>query len=375
MSKNNDVFSEIIVGVFMVAVLSLLVYFTIVISGVDLLLGRAMTSATVEFADVGGLKERDSVVYRGMKVGTVDSIALAPKTITVKINVSKDVVLRESYRITVASHSLLGGNFLQLDEGAGKPLPLDSTQFHGEPPLDWMRDLGEIARNLNDITKGGGIKGIVTNLEAASEKVNVIVQRVERGEGTLGKLLSSDDTLYRDIEDVVSGAKSTFTNTAAIAERVERGEGTLGKLLSSDDTVYVDLKNTMARASEIADRLAKGEGDIGKLLAKESTVYDDLKASIANIRDVTDKIKEGDGLFARLANDKKLSDNASELLENLKSVSDRLANGKGTLGKLTTDEELYNEVNALLKDVRQIVDNYRDTTPISSFAGLIGGAL
>lgn len=375
MRRNNDIFSEVIVGTFMVAVLLLLAYFTIVISGVDLLLGKAMTKAKVEFADVGGLKERDSVVYRGMKVGVVDSIALEPESITVNINVSKDVVLRESYRITVASHSLLGGNFLQLDEGDGEPLPLSSTHFRGEPPLNWMRDLGEIARNLNDITKGGGIKGIVTNLESASEKVNVIAARVERGEGTLGKLLSSDDSLYRELEDAVAGAKSTFTNAAVIAARIERGEGTIGKLLSKDDTVYADLKNTMARASEIADRLAKGESDIGKLLAKDSTVYDDLKASIANIRDITAKVKDGDGLLARLSNDKELSDNASKLIDNLKAVSDRLAKGEGTIGKLTTDDELYNEVNALLKDVRQIVDNYRDTTPISSFAGLIGGAL
>ena len=85
MNKSNDIFSEVIVGVFMVAVLSLLVYFTIVISGVDLVLGRAMTTANVEFPDVGGLKERDSVVYRGMKVGSVDEIKLAPKSITVNI--------------------------------------------------------------------------------------------------------------------------------------------------------------------------------------------------------------------------------------------------------------------------------------------------
>ena len=375
MRKSNDIFSEVIVGVFMVAVLSLLAYFTIVISGVDLLLGRAMTTAVVEFPDVGGLKERDSVVYRGMKVGTVDSIALAPKSITVKIKVAKEVVLRKSYRITVASHSLLGGNFLQLDEGLGDSLPLETTLFRGEPPLDWMRDLGEIARNLSDITKDGGIKGIITNLSTASEKVNVMVQRVERGEGTVGRLLSADDTLYRDLQDAVSGAKATFTNIAVVAERVERGEGTIGKLLSSDDTVYVDLKNTIAKASEIADRLAAGEGTIGKLLSKDSAVYDDLKASIANIRDVTGKIKEGDGLLARITNDKKLSDDAAALFDNLKTISDRLQKGEGTLGRLTTDAELYNEISALLKDVRQIVDNYRDTTPISTFAGLIGGAL
>ena len=52
-----------------------------------------------------------------------------------------------------------------------------------------------------------------------------------------------------------------------------------------------------------------------------------------------------------------------------------LERGEGTLGKLSADSKLYDEVTALLKDVRQIVDNYRDTTPISTFGSLIGGAL
>ena len=66
--EQNDVFSEVVVGIFMVAVIALLGYFTIVISGVDLIRGRERVRATVEFRDVGGLKERDNVIYRGMKV-------------------------------------------------------------------------------------------------------------------------------------------------------------------------------------------------------------------------------------------------------------------------------------------------------------------
>ena len=62
--KRSDVFAETVVGVFMAAVLALLAYFTIVISGVDILVGRAKVPVTVEFPDVGGLKDRDSVMYR-----------------------------------------------------------------------------------------------------------------------------------------------------------------------------------------------------------------------------------------------------------------------------------------------------------------------
>ncbi len=368
MKRNGDLFSELVVGVFMVAVIALLAYFTIIISGVDLIRGRERVRATVEFRDVGGLKERDNVVYRGMKVGSVERISLAPESITVTMLVDRDVMLRESYRVSVAALSLLGGNYLLLEEGSGSPLPLETTVFKGVPPADWMRDLGEIARNLNDLTSQGNLRNIVTNFESMSEKLNAVATRVERGEGTLGKLLSTNDQVYVDVAATVASAKT-------IAGRLERGEGTVGKLLSSDDTVYQDLKKTFAHAAEISDRLAAGEGTLGRLLSKDDAVYRDIQGSVANIKAITARITEGEGLLGKITQDKQMADDASKLLANLKNVSEKLAQGEGTLGKLTSDPELYNEVNGLIKDVRQIVDNYRDTTPISTFAGLVGGAL
>ena len=387
--KNGDVFSEVVVGIFMVAVIALLGYFTIVISGVDVMFGRKRATATIAFKDVGGLKERDNVIYRGMKVGTVDKITLGASNILVQASVDDDVVLRKSYRVSVAALSLLGGNYLLLEEGTGEPLALATTVFHGEPPVDWMRDLGAIARNLNDLTSDGNVRSIVTNFEATAANLNAIVARVERGEGTVGKLLSTNETLYADLSGTLSSAKVAATNIAAISMRVERGEGTIGKLLSTNDPVHADIRSALASAREaldtvksaarnidtIAARVERGEGTVGQLLSTNEVVYADLKASLANIRKVTDDLKGGQGLAGRLVYDKKLGEDASQLLENLNGVSERLAKGSGTLGKLMTDQELYNEVNALIKDVRQIVDNYRDTTPVSTFGSLIMGGL
>ena len=380
--KNSDVFAEVVVGIFMVAVLALLAYFTIVISGVDLLLGRAKTSATFVFRDVGGLKERDSVMYRGMKVGAVERIELGASNITVRVKVDSDVVMRETGLASVSALSLLGGNYLLLEEGKGNVLPLDKTVFHGEPPVDWMRDIGEIARSLNDLTSDGSLKNIVTNFEEAAKNLNLIIARVERGEGTVGNLLSSDNSLYCDITNTVAGARQTFDNAAAISDRLEKGEGTLGKLLSRDETAYGDLTNavasikeTFAHAATVAERLEKGEGTLGRLLAKDDALWGDLTNTVANIRVATEKLKNGEGLLGKVMDDKELADNASKLIENLKVVSEKLAKGEGTLGKLTTDREMYDEVNGLIKDVRQIVDNYRDTTPISTFGSLIMGGL
>ncbi len=389
MKKNSDVFSEVVVGVFMVAVLALLVYFTVVISGVDVLFGREKALARIAFTDVGGLKERDNVVYRGMKVGIVEKIELAPTNVMVTVLVDRDVVLRETCQASVSALSLLGGNYLLLEEGAGAVQPLATTVFRGDPPIDWVRDLGKIAGSLNEVLNDGSFRSIVSNFEATAENVNKIVARVERGEGTAGRLLSRDDTVYQDLREAVAGAKravgdaektfdgarKTFDHAAAVAERLDRGEGTLGRLLSKDDAVYADLKQTLANAAAISARIERGEGTLGRLTAKDDALWGDLTNAVANVRAATAKLKSGEGLLGRAFNDAALADDAAKLVANLRTVSERLEKGEGTLGRLMTERELYDEVNAALKDVRQIIDNYRDTTPITTFGALATGAL
>lgn len=389
MKKNSDVFSEVVVGVFMVAVLALLVYFTVVISGVDVLFGREKALARIAFTDVGGLKERDNVVYRGMKVGIVEKIELAPTNVMVTVLVDRDVVLREGCQASVSALSLLGGNYLLLEEGAGAVQPLATTVFRGDPPIDWVRDLGKIAGSLNEVLNDGSFRSIVSNFEATAENVNKIVARVERGEGTAGRLLSRDDTVYQDLRAAVAGAKravgdaektfdgarKTFDHAAAVAERLDRGEGTLGRLLSKDDAVYADLKQTLANAAAISARIERGEGTLGRLTAKDDALWGDLTNAVANVRAATAKLKSGEGLLGRAFNDAALADDAAKLVANLRTVSERLEKGEGTLGRLMTERELYDEVNAAIKDVRQIIDNYRDTTPITTFGALATGAL
>ena len=389
MKKNSDVFSEVVVGVFMVAVLALLVYFTVVISGVDVLFGREKALARIAFTDVGGLKERDNVVYRGMKVGIVEKIELAPTNVMVTVLVDRDVVLRETCLASVSALSLLGGNYLLLEEGAGAVQPLATTVFRGDPPIDWVRDLGKIAGSLNEVLNDGSFRSIVSNFEATAENVNKIVARVERGEGTAGRLLSRDDTVYQDLREAVAGAKravgdaektfdgarKTFDHAAAVAERLDRGEGTLGRLLSKDDAVYADLKQTLANAAAISARIERGEGTLGRLTAKDDALWGDLTNAVANVRAATAKLKSGEGLLGRAFNDAALADDAAKLVANLRTVSERLEKGEGTLGRLMTERELYDEVNAAIKDVRQIIDNYRDTTPITTFGALATGAL
>ncbi len=376
--RKSNAFAEFITGVFMLVVLALLAYFTIIISGVDLIRGRERVRVAIAFDGVGGLKNHDNVMYRGTKVGTVEDVELTETNLVAVVEIDKSVILRTGYRATVQSMSLLGGNHLVLEEGEGEIIPLGAGLLHGEKPSDWMRDIAEAVKNLNDITGGDGLNAIVSNLTVMSEKVRDISERVERGEGTLGKLLSSDDTVYGDLQ-------ATVSNANVVAARLAGGEGTIGRLLSDDGTVYNDLRSTLANASEasvdlkytvsnanvIAARLANGEGPLGRLLASDETVLDDLKAAIASFKTACDSFDvsglkgEASDVLAR----------AGTLVDSLNVVAARLANGEGTLGRLAADDTLYKEIEGLVRDLRQVLDNYRDTTPISTFTSIATGAL
>lgn len=355
-SKRKDSFSEVIVGIFMLAVLSLLVYFTIVISGVDFIGGRSKVEARVVFTDVGGLKDQDNVMYRGTKVGKVERIILGEKDLKVIMEIDKDVILREGYRIAVCNLSMLGGNYLLLEEGLGEKLDLTSTEFKGETPSDWMRDISSIAKNINAITEGSELRNIVTNLVAASESIKVISGRLERGEGTFGKLLSSDTTLW-------DGVETMATNLAEITTSLREGRGTIGKLMT-DDSIHKNLDKTLSSVAEISRRLESSEGFLGKLLSKDETLFGDVSAAVKAFREAGESL-DTNALMA----------SATNLLANLNSVAVKLDKGEGSLGKLINDKTIHDEVEGLTRDVRQVLDNYRDTTPISTFGSLIMGGL
>ncbi len=368
LKKNSEVFSEILVGVFMVAVLAVLVYFTIIISGTDFFSGKNNIPVTVYFHDVGGLKIRDSVMLRGMTVGSVSDMRLENSSIKVTIVIQEAVKFREGYRITVNVGSLLGGNYLLIEEGEGPELP-DGTALQGVAASNWMRDLGEIVAKLREATAGDEIKNILANLEDATASVKELVARVEDGKSTLGKLFSEDTMLFDDLTNTVANLKS-------VTAKIDTGENSLGRLINDDGGVYSDLRDSIANLKSISERLEKGEGTMGKLLSSDDTVYRDLQETMDRIKNVAVRLDEGEGTLGKLMkDDNKVYNDLDATVENLKLVTERLAKGEGTLGKLSADDQLYNDVHGLIKDVRQTVDNFRDTTPISAFASLIMGGL
>lgn len=351
MKKDNARLHETIVGIFVLLVFFGLALFTIVLSGAKLFGGKASTELKVQFDSVGGLGRHDTVLVRGVPVGQVKNLELGEDGVLVTLSINEKLALHDDYLIRAESSSLLGGMQLVIVEGVGAPMDVEGKVLRGEPPANVMENVNGLVSDIRHSLNEGGILtnletviadvrhsldegGVLTNLESIVADIADISDRLNNGEGTLGKLLSSDTKLYDDLS-------STIADLSAIMDRVNNGEGTVGKLLSSDETIFNDLKTAIADIREIADRLNNGDGTLGKLLSSDSQLYDDLAAGIAS----------------------------------LKSVAARIDAGEGLLGQLTRDDgEVGQNVNGLLRDGRDFLDDMRETSPISTFGSIFFGA-
>jgi len=303
----REISIEILVGLFMFTVLIALGVFTIVLSR-DSFLKKSYPYEFV-FSEVSGLREGDNVYVRGVSVGRVKQTVLEEQQVHVYVSLDVPIELRYGYKIEVVNASMLGGKYLKIYEGPEKAQVLgENVTILGSPPVDVIEDLGKAVRGIQ-----------------------AMIDSVNQGQGTLGKLLN-DETVYNNFVSVSENLKM-------LGDRLERGEGSIGKFLKDDD-VYEDVHQLTANLREVSDRLVAGEGTLGKLVSNDTGVYDDVGATMKSIRNIVERINAGEG----------------------------------TLGKLVCDADLYDEASLLVGDMRAAIDDLREASPITSFSSVMFGA-
>jgi phospholipid/cholesterol/gamma-HCH transport system substrate-binding protein len=333
-SIDREMTLELTVGTFMFMILLALGYFTIVLGRASLF--EKKYPMEVEFVDVMGLRKDDNVVLRGMTIGKVKSLQLSDGRVRVLAMLDNPVRLREDYKIVIVTTSILGGRYLELREGSPKAPPLkQGVMPQGDKPFDLMAEAAAAVHDIRSSLNEGGIR---TNIEVAVASFREIAVKINKGEGTLGKLVNEDGA-YEDFRAIERELTQVATNFRNISERIANGEGTLGKLIA-DDSVYTNVQQVAANLREISDRLAAGEGTLGRLLSKDDQLYRDFAATAASLSNLTAKIERGEGL----------------------------------IGKLMNDDSLYTDAKGALSEVRQAVEDYRETSPVVSFTTLLFGA-
>lgn len=179
---------ELKVGAFILA--GIAIGFLIIFSVGDINLSKTGYNILVKFNFASGLNAAAPVRLAGVSVGKVDSVGIKyseqdkKSYAEVRAWIHSEAKIEDDARITINTLGLLGEKYLEIYPGTpGKPVIGEGAVVVGQDPVV----MEKITENLVDL----------------SNSVTTIVKRLERGEGTIGKLLV-EDGVYNDLNTVMA---------------------------------------------------------------------------------------------------------------------------------------------------------------------------
>ncbi|MFZ3201644.1 MAG: MlaD family protein [Candidatus Acidiferrales bacterium] len=334
--------TELRVGVFVLIGLFILMLAIFYVTGAGIL-GPKYRVITF-LPEVEDLQTGAPVRLDGVDIGYVQSIQLSPNPedrnhniqLTLRIEKKYQSDIRTDSEASLGTEGLLGNRYVTISRGlTGAVIPPN-----GVIP-------GQEEAAMKEIVQRGA--DLVQNLGTLTNDFEGIIVQVQRGQGTLGKLLN-DSSLYNHLDD-------TAAKIDAVATGIQQGQGTAGKLVASDE-LYNKADAAMGHIEDITAAVHEQKGTMGKLIY-DPTLYDNTKGLMEKGDALLGGVQEGKGTLGKLATDDALYTNLRDASANVRDATAKLNSTQGTAGKMFSDPALYDNMTALTGDMRLMIDDFR----------------
>jgi phospholipid/cholesterol/gamma-HCH transport system substrate-binding protein len=150
--------------------------------------------------------------------------------------------------------------------------------------------------------------------------------------------------MFKEGQEAIQDVRSLTGGLDTLLKRMNRGEGTLGKL-SVDSALYINMTKLMSSLTLLASDLQKNQERIVSSLEKTSN----------SVSTLADKVNQGEGTLAKLISDPALYNNLASTTSQLDSISSKLNAAKGSLGLMVNDSAMYVQMVDLLARVNTLV--------------------
>jgi phospholipid/cholesterol/gamma-HCH transport system substrate-binding protein len=308
------------------------------------ILSHKLTVVTY-FVNSAGLKTGAAVNLEGVTIGTVKSVTidnsparkLTPVKVVMKLNEKYSVGLKKDSKASLSTVGVLGDTVVDIN-----------SQFAVGPRLQDGDELKTLETpSLSDVVKAS--QGTIESLNVILAKVNVLIDDLQAGKGTIGQLIVNPD-LYNKVN-------RTVDELMTLERNINAGKGSIGKLMT-DDSLYNRLNDTAAKLQNIATNVDSGKGTAGMLL-KDDSLYKNLNSTVAHANSLLADADAGKGGLGLMLKDPKFRQDLSSTLTQVNTLLSGVNQGKGTLGKLATDDAAYTNLNKLLVASTDLVTTIR----------------
>ena len=150
--------------------------------------------------------------------------------------------------------------------------------------------------------------------------------------------------MFLEGEKAMSELRKLSSNLDTMMSRMNRGEGTLGKM-ARDTALYVQITRLASSISTLADHLSKNQERLFASVEKAADAMNEVGAQVGNKR----------GTIGKAFDDPALYNNLNATVARLDSVAMKLNGPNGSAGLLVNDTALYTQTVDLLARVNNLV--------------------
>jgi phospholipid/cholesterol/gamma-HCH transport system substrate-binding protein len=342
-SRRSIAWTELRVGILVITSFALLALAIFYVSGQSGFFVRKYT-ITAYFQNANNLRSGAEVSLEGVTIGNVDTVSVSRLSdpykaveAVLKLDAKYKNIIRSDSRVSISTIGLLGDSKVDITRGseAGTVIEDGGTLQGGEEG-----DIRRIVQGANDV---------VANFQVLSEDFKKITDRIERGEGTLGKFLT--DTSIYDNANAATRELNTLVRDA------RTGPGTMGRLIS-DDELYRKVTQIGERVDMLVMKIESGGGTIAKFV-NDPSLYNRVDGLAAKFQGIADRIDRGEGTLGRLSKDEMLYNDIRTGVTKFNTLMDSVQNGEGTIGKFIKDPSMFNNVNQVTSEFEKLMYDFR----------------
>jgi phospholipid/cholesterol/gamma-HCH transport system substrate-binding protein len=253
------------------------------------------------FENVSGLVNGSPVWMSGVEVGNVKSVDFvsldAKRQVKVVCRVKKSVwnKLTDEARVQLGTIGFLGDKYVEIIPGT------DGGEAIAEMDLIQTLDAG----SAEALFKEGELA--ITDVRHTINNLDTMLSRMNRGDGTLGKIATDDEmyvqftevltnladltaALQKNQERLISSIESTSTSLSSLSEKVDQNKGTLGRLVN-DPKLYDNLTQTSAKLDTLMLKINNAEGTLG-LFVNDTTMYSEMTNLMSRVNNLIADIEK-----------------------------------------------------------------------------------
>jgi len=285
--------AEIKVGLFVLVSIIAMLYLTFQVKSLEDFKEKGYKLYAI-VDDASGLSKKSRVKMRGVKIGVIQDMHLAPNGVKLTLLINKDVNIPVGSMVTVAQDNILGGKYLKI-------IPSNSNEYYLVG--------GIISKNISTAS----MEDVMNNINSAVNDIKILIKKlnttldekaIQNIKITLSNIKASSEDLKnilrytnKKLPTLIKNANSlliTYKQTGDIIKRkipsiLDKTDSLMTKLNSISDTLKVKLK-------KLADEYIKLGENANDLLTENK---DSIKSAITSAKSFFDN---GSSSFKKIDN-------------------------------------------------------------------------